>query len=223
MALLRQAMLVPCDLADMIPEVGVVKAGDDVVVLVHGFLASAGVFRPLRARLHADASAHVATFSHTPGVGVRRIARKLARVVERLPRTARVTVVGHSLGGVVARWYVQEMGGHARVSQTVSLASPFCGVDVPALFVGADVHRDSALLRRLRDGARGCGVPHASIVAGDDTVVEGVPTACLGVGDVIVLVGRGHNELLFDDEAAEIVIDRLRRTRRGKPSPHTFL
>jgi hypothetical protein len=218
MALLRQAMLVPCDLGDVIPKITEIESGDDVVVLVHGFLASGGVFRPLRSRLQREVTAHFATFTHAPGAGVRRIARKLACVVEQLPRTARVTVVGHSLGGVVARWYVQEMGGHARVAQTVSLASPFCGVDVPALFVGADVHRESTMLRRLRDGAEGCCVPHVSIVAGDDTVVDGVATACLGVGDVCVLAGRGHNELLFDDEAAQIVIERLRRLPRARPA-----
>jgi triacylglycerol lipase len=220
LALLRQAVLVPRDLGDVIPEV---HAGEDVVVLVHGFFASAGVFRPLRAHLERETTAHVATFTHAPGAGVRRIARKLARVVERLPRSARVTIVGHSLGGIVARWYVQEMAGHARVAQTVSLASPFCGVDVPALFVGADVHRESDLLRRLRDGAPECPVPHASIVAGDDTVVEGMETACLGTGDVFVLPGRGHNELLFDDEAARIVIDRLRRLPRTRAAVHSFL
>jgi pimeloyl-ACP methyl ester carboxylesterase len=208
MALLRQAVLVPCDLADVIPAG---CAGEDVVVLVHGFLASAGVFRPLRRRLETETKARVASFTHAPGAGVRRVATKLAEVVDRLPRSARVTIVGHSLGGIVARWYVQEMGGDARVAQTVSLASPFRGVDVPAVLVGADVHTDSPLLRRLREGARACSVPHTSIVAGDDTVVEGAGTACLGVGDVFVLAGRGHNEVLFDDEAARIVIRGLRR------------
>ena len=81
---------------------------------------------------------------------------------------------------------------------------------MPALLVGADLHRDSELLRRIREGAPACPVPHTSIVAGDDTVVEGAETACLGIGDVFVLSGRGHNELLFDDEAARIVMKRLR-------------
>jgi hypothetical protein len=220
LALLRQAVLVPCDLTEVIPQVG---AGEDVVVLVHGFMASAGVFRPLRARLEREATARVASFTHAPGAGIRRIARTLASLVERLPRSARVTVVGHSLGGVVARWYVQEMGGHARVAQTVSLASPFCGVDVPALLVGADVHFDSELLRRIRDGASGCCVPHTSIVAGDDSVVAGVRTACLGAGEIVVLAGRGHNSLLFDEEVADLVIHRLKSLRRGHAATRTYL
>lgn len=204
LALLREVALVPRDLADVVPRA---LPGEDVVVLVHGFFASAGVFRPLRARLERETGARVATFTHAPGVGIRRIARRLARLVEKFPSGTRITVVGHSLGGIVARWYVQEMGGHERVARTVSLASPFGGIDVPPLFVGADLHEQSELLRRLRERAHVCGVPHTSIVGEEDTVVVGVETASLGFGEVVVLPGRGHNALLFCDRVAGLVID----------------
>jgi triacylglycerol lipase len=207
LALLREVALVPRDLGDVVPEA---KPGDDVVVLVHGFLASAGVFRPLRKRLEREAGARVATFTHAPGVGIVRIARRLAALVDRIPEGARITVVGHSLGGIVARWYVQEMGGRARVAQTISLASPFGGIDVPPYFVGNDLHEQSVLLRRLRDGAHRSGVPHTSIVGEDDTLVVGVDTASLGFGEVLVLPERGHNALLFCEKAAALVIDRVK-------------
>jgi len=207
LALLREVALVPHDLAAVVPNA---RAGDDVVVLVHGFLASAGVFRPLRVRLEREAGARVATFTHAPGVGIRRIARRLGELVECVPPGTRITVVGHSLGGVVARWYVQELGGHTRVARTISLASPFGGVDVPPLLVGADLHPQSALLRRLRERAHVAGVPHTSIVAAEDTVVVGVKRASLGFGDVVVLPRRGHRALLFCERTAELVIDRVR-------------
>lgn len=53
-------------------------------------------------------------------------------------------------------------------------------------------------------------MPHTSIVAGEDRLVPGVKTACLGVGDVVILPGRGHNTLLFDPEVAGHVIERVR-------------
>jgi alpha-beta hydrolase superfamily lysophospholipase len=207
LALLREVALVPRDLAAVVPHVG---EGEDVVVLVHGFLASAGVFRPLRARLERETGARVATFTHAPGQGIRSIARRLAALVDRIPRGTRITVLGHSLGGVVARWYVQEMGGDARVARTISMASPFGGVDVPQVLVGADLHGQSALLKRLRDRAHLCAVPHTSIVAEHDTTVVGAATACLGVGEVIVVPERGHNAVLFCDRVAGLVIDRVK-------------
>jgi hypothetical protein len=207
LALLREVALVPRDLGEVVPDA---KAGDDVVVLVHGFMASAGVFRPLRKRLEREAGARVATFTHAPGAGIVRIAKRLAALVDRLPEGARITVVGHSLGGVVARWYVQEMGGRSRVARTISLASPFGGIDVPPYFVGNDLHEQSVLLKRLRDGAHVCGVPHTSIVGQKDELVVGVETACLGFGEVVVLPERGHNGLLFCEQAAALVIDRVK-------------
>ncbi len=210
LALLREVALVPRDLAAVVPEA---RPGEDVVVLVHGFLASAGVFRPLRARLERETGARVATFTHAPGIGVRRIAKQLAALVDRIPRGTRITVVGHSLGGLVARWYVQELGGHARVAQTISLATPFGGVQAPRVLVGADICGKSALLERLRDGARTSTVPHTSIVAEDDQLVIGVETACLGIGDVVVIPDRGHNMLLFCDRVAGIVIDKVSTPR----------
>jgi triacylglycerol lipase len=214
LAFLREVTLMARNLAAVVPDA---RPGDDVVVLVHGFFASAGVFRPLRARLERGAGARVATFTHAPCVGVRRIARRLAELVDDIPRGARITIVGHSLGGIVARWYVQEMGGDARVAQTISLATPFHGVHVPQVFVGADLHAQSQLLARLRALAHLCTVPHTSIVAAADTVVVGIETACLGTGDVIVVPDRGHHALLFDDGVAGAVIDRVRRA--SSPAP----
>jgi triacylglycerol lipase len=210
LSLIREMTLVHRDLAPVVPEA---RPGDTVVVLVHGFCASAGVFRPLRARLERETGARVATFTHAPCVGIRRIARSLSELVARIPLGTRITVVGHSLGGVVARWYVQEMGGHARVERTISLGSPFGGVDVPRYLVGADLHETSPLLERLRSRAAEYDVPHTSVVAAEDRLVVGLKTACLGVGDVVVLDKRGHNALLFDEEVAGLVIDRLRQAR----------
>jgi hypothetical protein len=209
-ATLREISLMPRDLAPVMPDA---RPGDDVVVLVHGFLASAGVFRPLRAHLEEVGGCRVASFTHAPGMGIRRIARRLGRLVDHLPQAARITIVGHSLGGIVARYYVQELGGHGRVAQTISLGAPFHGVDVPRVLIGNDLHERSALLEALRKGASACGTPHTSVVGSDDTLV-GVETAMLGFGDVVVLPDRGHNALLFCERVASLVLDRVRH-----PSP----
>jgi triacylglycerol lipase len=189
-----------------------VEAGENGVLLLHGFMASAGVFRPMRARLER-AGIRVASFTHAPGVGVRRIAAQLSLLVGKLHPGARVHLVGHSLGGVVARWYVQEMGGDRRVAQTISLASPFHGAPVARrlrVLVGADLHGESELLARVRAGANRVAVPHTSIVGGADRMVQPIDSARFPVGDVLVLPGRGHNMLLFDEEVMGIVLRRVK-------------
>ena len=169
----------------------------------------------MRARLER-AGAGVASFTHAPGKSVRGIAASLAELVDRIPSGARVHLVGHSLGGVVARWYVQELGGHARVEQTISLASPFGGVPVAKrfpYFVGADLHASSSTLERLRGGPFEARVPHTSIVAADDHLVVPQRSAAFHRGDVIVMAGCSHSSLLFDHEVAEIVAKRVRAPR----------
>jgi pimeloyl-ACP methyl ester carboxylesterase len=198
---------------DLLPVVPRAVAGDDVVVLVHGFLATAGMLRPMRVHLEREARAQVATFSHAPGLGVRRIAKQLAEIVDRIPHGTRIHLVGHSLGAIVSRWYVQEMEGHARVAQTISIAAPFGGSHVAdrlKLFVGKDLHGRSDVLTRLRETAHVGGVPHTSILGTEDRLVTPPDCARFHHGDVIVLEGRGHNALLFDREAIGHVVARVK-------------
>jgi hypothetical protein len=206
---LREVILMRRDLLPVLPKA---RAGDDVVVLVHGFFASAGVFRPMRARLEKEADARVASFSHPPGWGVKRIAQQLAALVDRIPHGTRIHLVGHSLGGLVARWYVQEMDGHARVAQTISLASPFSGTRHAKRFrvlVGNDLHDESHVLGRIRERAHECGVPHTSFIAAEDRVILPTHSAKFHHGDAIVLQGRGHNTLLFDKEVIDSIVERV--------------
>ncbi len=216
-ATLREVMLMPRDLAPVLPRVAEGEAVHDVVVLVHGFLASAGVFRPLRKELERDSGTHVASFSHVPGASVPNIAFDLGTLVSKLPTGARVHIVGHSLGGVVARYYVQELGGHARVVQTISLGAPFGGAPLATripLFVGRDLHPKSHLLARIRARASEHGVPHLSIAGTHDRTVPHQHAHALPHGERISLHGRGHNGLLFDEEVAKIVVERIRAIAR---------
>ena len=215
MSYARQAALLHLDTTRPVVPEGV-AGGDDVVVLLHGLFATAGVLRPLRQAVARFARVHTATFSYAPGPDVASLCDRLAELTGSLPPDARLHLVGHSLGGVVARAYAQERSD-ARVVQTISLASPFAGVPgAGALAFGAarDLDPQSPLLRRIRIGASGLAVPHLSILAGADNVVRPPRAHALPGGDVIVLEERGHNTLLFDEEAARIVKERIALHRR---------
>src|SRR5688500_4662852 len=81
---LREVVLMPRDIGPVVPSD--VRAGCDVAVLIHGFFASAGVFRPMKRHLVDDAKVKVASFTYAPGPGIARIAKSLARIVEKMPR-----------------------------------------------------------------------------------------------------------------------------------------
>jgi len=190
--------------------------GDAVVVCLHGLFATAGVLRPLRHALEANDDVHTATLSYPAGLAVRPLARRVAELLSELPRDVEIHLLGHSLGGIVMRYFAQEMGD-PRVVQTISLASPFGGVGKLA-WTGLELTRDmapgSTLLRKLQLGSRrAVSLPHLSIVGGSDHVVTPPAAHTLVGGDVIIVRNCGHNALLYDKTARAAVVDRVLQLR----------
>lgn len=209
LAFARQAWLLRHDIDAIAP--ADVAGGDAVVVFLHGLFATAGVLRPLRAAVTRHRGVHAATLTYPPGPGVAEISARLADLLREIPEGAKVHLVGHSLGGIVARHFAQEVGD-ARIVQTISLASPFGGVPRAGL-LGFDSARDlepqSPVLRRILIRCAEVEIPHLSIIAGSDAMARSPVAHALPVGEVVVLEGRGHNTLLFDDEVARLVEDRV--------------
>lgn len=205
----RQAWLMRHDAAPVLPRDA--RDGDHVVVCLHGLFTTAGVTRPLRRRLERR-GVHTASMSYPVGPGVLTLARRLGELADELPRRAHLHLVGHSLGGVVARYFVEELGD-PRVLQTISLASPFAGVR-HASALGVAVARDldprSPLLRSLALASRRSGsLPHLSIVAESDHLVRAPLAHALPGGDVALVKNCGHNMLLFHEEAARLIERRV--------------
>ena len=202
LAIARQATLLHRDIGSVLP-----TDERELVVLVHGFLATAGVFRPLRERLEHEGHA-VASFTHAPGIGVAELAARVGELVDR-SHAERIQLVGHSIGGLAARFFVDSLGGDPRIAQTVSLASPFWGARRAWLLpgqLGRDLHPDSALLVRLRESVTR-GVPHFAVAGTHDAVV-GAPLS-LGSAGELVAEGCGHNAVLYDPRVMDAVVKRL--------------
>lgn len=209
-ALARQAVLLRYDLDEIVPTH--VEQDEHVVVLLHGLFASAGVLRPMRAYIERETGMPTASFSYRPGAGVRELAERLASLIDRLPRAASIHLVGHSMGGLVARYFVQTMPVADRVVQTISLASPFRGTAQARwlpMGIGRDVTIGSETLRYLAETAHATPVPHTSFVAMLDTVVTPPDSAVFFHGDAVELPDLGHNALLYEPEVHHLVASRI--------------
>lgn len=193
------------------------RSSADVVVLLHGFLATAGVLRPLRVELERGAGAGIASFTHAPGTSVTELAVKLREVVRTLFGAERLHLVGHSIGGLAVRWFVQELGSDPRVAQTISIASPFEGA-ARARFLpgrlGREIAPGSEFLARLRVGlARPGGVPHLSIAGSHDRVVAS--GALPEGGEHLLVEGSGHNAVLYHPAVLAAVSARVSALSRA--------
>ena len=114
------------------------------VVLIHGFLGDPTNFLLLRGYLATLGVPNFATFSYPPRLDYQRLAPQLAQAIDlvRLETgAAEVDVVGHSLGGLVAR-YLVEMRGTGAVRRLVTLGAPYFASPLPrnelAIFAASD-------------------------------------------------------------------------------------
>jgi pimeloyl-ACP methyl ester carboxylesterase len=138
--------------------------GHSPILLVHGLFDNRAVFTVLRHNLHVHGWDHVHALNYSPfSLDVPRAATLLGRHVERLRRVyddAPVSIIGHSLGGLIARYYVQRLGGSRLVPRVVTLATPHHGTETARLLHPLPIVRqlrpDSEVLAELDQPAPGC-------------------------------------------------------------------
>src|SRR5215813_7072413 len=155
------------------------------VVLVHGLGGAGSNFLVLRRFLASHGVRNFAGFSYPPRVDYQRLVPRLARRIEDVCRDTgapRVDVVGHSLGGLVARHLV-ELGDASRIRRLVTLGAPYYSERRPE--------------REL------------AIFAAHDPFV---PTPADGGGRMIVVEDCGHFNLLQHPAVLHAVARFLRMT-----------
>lgn len=210
-------------------------ADDDPVIIVAGTFSPAFANEPLRARLLADGyDAHI---FELPGLGLGDIAQTsvplVAFVDQILASTGadQVDLIGHSQGGLVARYYVKELGGAAKVDSLISLGAPHYGtvianigqlLGIGGLCVACDqMAQGSAFLSDLNAGDDTIGaVDYTNLYTSYDEIVRPVRNATLADGATNVRVQSqcwfrvvGHLGLILDGAVYSGIEDALEHRR----------
>ena len=181
------------------------------IVFIHGYLANRSSFFALQTYLKARGVGKVLSFSYSTDAGIEGAAIELRDFLQQHVRGGRIDLVCHSLGGVVARIYLQELGGARRVDRCVTLGTPHRGTYNAYWItsrVGRQLRPDSALMQRLeatRDAAS--RVRFTSVVGGSDNII--VPRVFSGHDDVVHVPNLGHVGMLFSPTVFRTVADRL--------------
>lgn len=143
--------------------IGDVEAAGTPIILLHGVVDNHTIFTVLRRGLGKRGFGKVISLNYSPLTDdIRRVARRLSLLVEAVCRETgyeRVHVIGHSMGGFIARYYVQRLGGDVRVHTLVTLGTPHGGT-VPARYIPHSVARqlrpESDMVRELSEPAPNC-------------------------------------------------------------------
>ncbi|MFH9297507.1 lipase family alpha/beta hydrolase [Streptomyces sp. NPDC017520] len=198
------------------------------VVLLHGFIDNRSVFVVLRRALTGHGHRHLEALNYSPLTrDIPTAAELLGRHVEEIcERTghSRVDVVGHSLGGLIARYYVQRLGGDRRVRTLVTLGTPHGGT---AVAPGAGIHPivrqmrgGSSVIEELRAPAPGCRTRFVSFWSELDQVMVPVGTACVDHPDLdavnVRVTGIGHLALPVHPTVAAAIREALEAPEAGE-------
>ncbi|NBM17462.1 triacylglycerol lipase [Streptomyces sp. GC420] len=174
------------------------------VLLLHGFIDNRSVFVLLRRSLARNGWPHVESLNYSPLTwDIRAAADILGRHVEEIcARTGHreVDIVGHSLGGLIARYYIQRLGGDRRVRVLVTLGTPHSGTTVvPPLSAHPIIRQmrpESDIINELREAAPGCRTRFISFWSDLDRLMMPVDSAQLHHPDLIAhnvrVNGVGH-------------------------------
>ncbi|MCW2575113.1 MAG: hypothetical protein JWR66_1143 [Modestobacter sp.] len=200
------------------------------VVLVHGLVDNRSVFTVMRRALRRRGFAQVCTWNYSPlQRDVESAAEALGEHIERICRETgheRVHVVGHSLGGLVARYLVQRLGGDRRVESLVTLGTPHGGTRwahvLPTPLV-RQLRPGSPLIRELAESVPACRTTITAIYSDlDQMVVPSTAGRCdhpdLQVRNVLFR-GVGHMSLPIHRGVVDEVAATLAGHRRGAGHP----
>ena len=191
--------------------------GRTPVVLVHGYLSSRAYWAPMVRWLEAHGVERVfvpnyrALFS-TIDRGVEELHQEIERIAA--GGAHRVVLVCHSMGGLVARRYIQDHG-ERRVARLVTIASPHHGTALARFGIGEHARQmkpGSAFFEALtaRESALPPTMPALSIYSVHDNLVAPQDTSRLPWARNLALTGEGHLSLLDSEPVFARVLEELR-------------
>ena len=172
------------------------------LLLLHGVLCNSGIWRGTIPRLVAAGCGPVYTLTYgPPTASMELFAEQVAAKVDAICAATgarRVALVGHSMGGVVARTYLRRYGG-ARVRCLVTIGAPHHGSVHAWMFPGvclAQIRPGNAWLAALGAARLPPGTRVVSLWSRHDSMVAPQASAELEGAANVSFVGIGHNALI---------------------------
>jgi pimeloyl-ACP methyl ester carboxylesterase len=189
--------------------IGDVEAAGTPILLIHGLIDNRSIFTLLRRHLRRRGFGRVWTTNYQVWtsdlrVAARRLGDTVAAICEQTGYD-RIHVVGHSMGGLVARYYVQRLGGDARVHTLVTLGTPHQGTRAARLLprgVCRQLAPDSDIVAELARPAPDCRTRFMSFWSDLDALMSPKQAARLDHPDLtvrnVLVRGVGHMSLPID-------------------------
>jgi pimeloyl-ACP methyl ester carboxylesterase len=201
--------------AGFLPLPGARSHGPRPIIVLHGYAMNRANFLPLAFRLARAGLGPIFGFEYWTLGRTAAAAKQLGWFIDEVRAAtgaACVDVIGHSMGGVVGRYYVSLAGGDGIVRNLVTLGSPHTGTEMSKIGLGHPARElvfGSVLLTRLA-AAPPPGRTRVTVVwSRGDALVPGARQLAFPGGEVIMYPDLGHVALLGSRRVARALIARL--------------
>jgi len=193
------------------------QAHDGTAVLfLHGFFHNRSAFGLMKNRLAWSGLRHFYDLNlYTTLKSVPRLAEQVSRTVEKIYRSRKikqVVIVAHSMGGIIARTYLQKQKRDGEISHLITLGTAHQGTYLSRLSPLPHLKElapGSDLLLEL-NSLPAPQATHALNLFGSHDLILKPKTAALWKGiDNLELAGLGHLGILFSRRAAKNIIGHL--------------
>jgi hypothetical protein len=186
-------------------------SGHPPVLLVPGYGLTRAMMWPLAAYLRRRGRWVWAVNNPIFEDDIPTFAASLRDAAEELCRQSgadQIDIVGHSMGGIVAAWYIRHLGGDARVRRLVTLGTPWQGTLIHIIGLGRQSRAlgpQSPIIADLQDFS----FDTVAVWSKADCIVLHSQSAAPDHARTVELEGVGHIDMLANAKVMRAVRDAL--------------
>jgi triacylglycerol lipase len=193
------------------------------ILLVHGIIDNHAIFTVMERALRRHGFQTLSAYDY--GLLTRDIPRAAVRLGDAIEKLCaatgyeRIQVIGHSLGGLIARYYVQRLAGDRHVHTLVTLGTPHQGTQLawaaPLLPLVRQLSPNSSVIQELAEPAPGCRTRFVAFYSDIDHLIVPSRNARLDHPDLdvrnIAARGVGHLSMVNNGRIAFTIAGALRQ------------
>ncbi len=185
------------------------------IILLHGLFQNRSCLFWLQYQLRASGYTRIISINTPPWRDIEALTEELAKKVDELQikwQTEKVILIGHSMGGMIARNYIQNRGGARHARALITLGSPHHGSKLAPFAVspmGKTLLPGSEFIRQFNSVEWPQEVIALSHYTRYDNIVLPAESAKMDGAKNVELDGMGHTSLLFHPKSMQAVTSAL--------------
>lgn len=186
------------------------------VLFLHGLFLNRSCWFVTKARLKMMGFANLHTMNLSKLSDVETLTEKVALKVDNLRHNCnceKVHLVGHSMGGIIARNFIQIRGGANKVEQCILIGTPNHGSKLAPFAVtqlAEAIMPKSEFLENLNRKPFPKKVAVSNLYSRHDNLVIPCDSPVLGKVTDLEIAGVGHNALLYSNTVFNLILNAIK-------------